>query len=107
MFSLVVSYFFLGSTQQTLDAIKEKIAVDYPDIRIAGSYSPPYKLEFSEEDSRKMIEAVNTARPDVLWVGMTAPKQEKWIHQNRDQLCAKFIGAIGAVFADSLNVLIP
>ena len=45
-----------------------------------------------------MIEAVNTAKPDVLWVGMTAPKQEKWIYQNRDKLDVKFIGAIGAVF---------
>ncbi len=45
-----------------------------------------------------MTDAINTAKPDVLWVGMTAPKQEKWIHQHRDQLDVKFIGAIGAVF---------
>jgi len=45
-----------------------------------------------------MIEAVNRAGPDVLWVGMTAPKQEKWIHQNKDKLNVKFIGAVGAVF---------
>jgi len=44
-----------------------------------------------------MISAINAARPDVLWVGMTAPKQEKWIHQNRHRLQVKFIGAIGAV----------
>ena len=92
------SYFFLGSTEETLVAIKEKMAVEYPNIRFAGSFSPPYKPEFSKEDSRKMIEVVNAARPDVLWVGMTAPKQEKWIHQHRAQLNVKFIGAIGAVF---------
>ncbi|MDX9818273.1 MAG: WecB/TagA/CpsF family glycosyltransferase [Desulfococcus multivorans] len=93
-----MSYFFLGSTEETLWEIKRKMAVEYPRIRFAGSYSPPYKSEFSEEDSRKMVEAVNAARPDVLWVGMTAPKQEKWIHLHRDQLDVKFIGAIGAVF---------
>lgn len=92
------SYFFLGSTEETLKAVKDKMAVEYPNIRFAGSYSPPYKQEFSEEDSRKMVEAVNVAESDVLWVGMTAPKQEKWIHQHRDQLDVKFIGAIGAVF---------
>lgn len=92
------SYFFLGAGEETLAAIKAKMAVEYPNIRFAGSYSPPYKPEFSAEDSRKMVAAVNAARPDVLWVGMTAPKQEKWIHQHRDQLEVKFIGAVGAVF---------
>lgn len=92
------SYFFLGSNDATLTAIQEKMAKEYPGVRFAGSYSPPYKPAFSEEDSRKMVEAVNNASPDVLWVGMTAPKQEKWIYQHRDQLNVKFIGAIGAVF---------
>lgn len=92
------SYFFLGASAETLAAIKEKMAMEYPNIRFAGSYSPPFKPEFSAEDSRQMVAAVNAARPDVLWVGMTAPKQEKWIHQHRDQLEVKFIGAVGAVF---------
>ena len=48
--------------------------------------------------NQKMIEAINRVKPDVLWVGMTAPKQEKWIYQNKDKLDVKFIGAIGAVF---------
>ena len=45
-----------------------------------------------------MIGAVNRAGPDVLWVGMTAPKQEKWIYENRDKLHVKLIAAVGAVF---------
>lgn len=92
------SYFFLGSTQETLDKIRAKITIDYPNITFAGSFSPPYKDVFSDEDNLAMIEAVNAAKPDVLWVGMTAPKQEKWILQNKDKLDVKFIGAIGAVF---------
>jgi N-acetylglucosaminyldiphosphoundecaprenol N-acetyl-beta-D-mannosaminyltransferase len=92
------SCFFLGSSEKTLTAMKARMALEYPNIRIAGFCSPPYKPEFSVEDSRKMVAAVNAARPDVLWVGMTAPKQEKWIFQHRDQLDVKFIGAIGAVF---------
>lgn len=91
------SCFFLGATEQTLAAIKAKMAVDYPNIRVQ-TFSPPYKPVFSAEDNRLMIEAINAAKPDVLWVGMTAPKQEKWIFQNKDQLNVKFIGAIGAVF---------
>jgi len=91
-------YFFLGSTEGNLIKIKEKMHADFPNITVAGTYSPPFKPEFTEEDKRQMIEAINQAAPDVLWVGMTAPKQEKWIYQNKDRLNVKFIGAIGAVF---------
>jgi N-acetylglucosaminyldiphosphoundecaprenol N-acetyl-beta-D-mannosaminyltransferase len=92
------SYFFLGSTDENLRKIREKMNHDFPNISIAGIYSPPYKLVFSDEDNSAMVEAINSAKPDVLWVGMTAPKQEKWIYQNKDKLNVKFIGAIGAVF---------
>lgn len=91
-------YFFLGSTGSNLKKIEEKMKRDFPGITVAGTYSPPFKPEFSDEDNRLMIDAVNRANPDVLWVGMTAPKQEKWIHQNKEKLNIKFIGAVGAVF---------
>ena len=90
--------FFLGSSEETLRKIKAKAAGVYPDIRIE-TYSPPYKAEFSEEDNRRMIEAVNRAKPDLLWVGMTAPKQEKWAYAHLKELDVNGpIGTIGAVF---------
>jgi N-acetylglucosaminyldiphosphoundecaprenol N-acetyl-beta-D-mannosaminyltransferase len=92
------SCFFLGSTEENLRDIRTKMEREFPGIRVAGVYAPPYKAEFDEKDSRLMVEAVNNAQPDVLWVGMTAPKQEKWIHQNRERLHAKCIGPVGAVF---------
>ena len=92
------SYFFLGSTDENLAKIKDKMEIDFPNIKVVGTYSPPFKPEFNDEDNRLMVEAVNHARPDVLWVGMTAPKQEKWIYKHKDQLEVKFVGAIGAVF---------
>ena len=91
------SCFFLGSTEDTLQKIKNRAAIDYPDVRV-GSYSPPYKPEFSEVDSERMIGAVNEFKPDVLFVGLTAPKQEKWVYKHYDQLSAGHIGCIGAVF---------
>ncbi len=93
-----ISYFFLGSSQKVLDLIKMRINREFPNIKVCGTYSPPFKKEFSKEDNIKMVEAVNEAKPDILWVGMTAPKQEKWIYQNKDRLDVPFIGAIGAVF---------
>ena len=71
---------------------------DYPKIRFAGSYSPPFKQDYTGDELDAMIAVINQARPDILWVGMTAPKQEKWIHQNLRRLDARFAAAIGAVF---------
>lgn len=93
-----VSYFFLGSTPSVLRSIRERLARDYPSIRTVGVFSPPYKESFSEADNAVMIEAINSASPDVLWVGMTAPKQEKWIACNKHCLTVPLIGAVGAVF---------
>jgi N-acetylglucosaminyldiphosphoundecaprenol N-acetyl-beta-D-mannosaminyltransferase len=92
------SVFFLGASEETLALIRARMAVDYPAIRVAGTYSPPFKPEYSAAELDEMITAVNSARPDVLWVGMTAPKQEKWIFQNLHRLDVKFAGAVGAVF---------
>ncbi|RPH51174.1 MAG: glycosyltransferase [Desulfobacteraceae bacterium] len=92
------SCFFLGSSEEILVMIREKMSKDFPNVRVAGTYSPPFTDEFTEEENRRIIEAVNAVKPDVLWVGMTAPKQEKWIYRNKNKLNVKFIGAIGGVF---------
>ena len=90
--------FFLGSSPGTLQLIREKAKTDYPHVKVEV-YSPPFKPEFTEEDNRAMIEAVNTVGPDLLWIGMTAPKQEKWTYQHFHELKVNgHIGTIGAVF---------
>ncbi len=92
------SVFFLGSTEETLAKIERRFAADFPRVRVAGTYSPPFRAEFSEDENRAMVAAVNTAGPDVLWVGMTAPKQEKWLFRNRGRLQVGASAAVGAVF---------
>ena len=89
--------FFLGSSQSTLDKINNKLKVEYSNIS-ADFMSPPFKSKFSEEDNNLMVEAVNNFKPDIVFVGMTCPKQEKWAHQNKNKLDAKLICSIGAVF---------
>lgn len=91
-------YFFLGSSEEVLVRIESQIAAIYPYIQFVGAYSPPYKATFSQADDEEMIEAVNSAAPDVLWVGMTAPKQEKWIDRNRSRINVPICVAVGAVF---------
>lgn len=90
--------FFMGSSEKVLSLIKEKAKLIYPNI-IVETYSPPYKPEFSEEDNKKIIDAINQANPDLLWIGMTAPKQEKWTYSHWDELNIHcHVGTIGAVF---------
>jgi N-acetylglucosaminyldiphosphoundecaprenol N-acetyl-beta-D-mannosaminyltransferase len=91
------SCYYLGSTEATLLKIKERMAVEYPNVRV-GTYSPPYKSEFLYNKQSNKVRAVNAFQPDVLFVGMTAPKQEKWVYSHRADLDAKIICCIGAVF---------
>lgn len=89
--------FFLGSTDETLHKIRARAAKEYPAIEV-HAYSPPYKTQFTKEDNALMIEKINAVEPDVLFVGMTAPKQEKWAYQHFGQLRVGHVCCIGAVF---------
>jgi N-acetylglucosaminyldiphosphoundecaprenol N-acetyl-beta-D-mannosaminyltransferase len=89
--------FFLGSSEETLKKIRNRASIEYPNVQVY-TYSPPYKSEFSAEESKLMIDMVNEVEPDVLFVGMTAPKQEKWAYQQYGQLKAGHVCCIGAVF---------
>ena len=89
--------FFFGSSQRVLDLIAQRFARDFPTLTLCGAYSPPYG-SWSEEQNRRMIQVINDANADVLWDGMTAPKQEKWVEENRHTLAVPVIASIGAVF---------
>lgn len=89
--------FFLGSSEKTLEKIRRRAAHEFPRLAVEG-YSPPFKAQFDAEDERVMVERINAFGPDVVFVGMTAPKQEKWAHRNRDRLNARLAISIGAVF---------
>lgn len=89
---------FVGSSEKVLGLIRERATQDYPDLEVV-TLSPPYVKDFSEEQSREMVEAINAAVPDLLWIGMTAPKQEKWTYQHWKELNIHcHCGCIGAVF---------
>ena len=89
---------FMGSSQKVLDLIVKRAAKVYPHLKVV-TYSPPYKPEFSDEDNKAIIDAINNANPDLLWIGMTAPKQEKWTYSHwKDLNIHCHVGTIGAVF---------
>lgn len=89
-------HYFYGSTQETLDIMVKNINENYPDTQIAGVYSPPFR-QLTEEEDKQVIEQINQAEPDVVWVGLGAPKQENWMYDHRDKINAVMIG-VGAGF---------
>ena len=89
---------FMGSSGKVLDLIVKRAAEVYPHLKVV-TYSPPYKPEFSDEDNKAIIDAINAVNPDLLWIGMTAPKQEKWTYSHWNELNIHcHVGTIGAVF---------
>ncbi|MFV5693014.1 WecB/TagA/CpsF family glycosyltransferase [Flavobacterium sp. LT1R49] len=91
------SCFYLGSSENTLLKIKERLSIEFPNVRVQ-TYSPPFKTKFSAQENQEMIASINTFVPDVVFVGMTAPKQEKWAFQHKALLHTQTICTIGAVF---------
>ncbi len=92
------SVMFMGSSEKVLSLIVKEAAKQYPHLEVK-TYSPPYKPEFSDEDNAAIVKAINDADPDLLWIGMTAPKQEKWTYSHWNELNIHcHVGTVGAVF---------
>lgn len=89
-------HYFYGSTQETLDILREKITRNYPGAVIAGMVSPPFR-PLTEEENAAAVAAINEARPDFVWVGLGAPKQERWMAAHQGRVHALMLG-VGAAF---------
>ena len=89
-------HFFYGSSQETLDKLKEELIKKYPYMQIVGMYSPPFKKEVTVE-SDDILSMVNDAKPNFVWVGLGAPKQEKWMALYKDKVHGFMVG-VGAGF---------
>lgn len=89
-------HFFYGSKQETLDLLEEKLNENYPGIQIAGMYSPPFRPLTDEEDMA-VIKMINDAKPDFVWIGLGAPKQENWMAAHQGKINGLMVG-VGAGF---------
>lgn len=89
-------HYFYGSRQETLDALKVKLAEEYPKLKIAGMYSPPFR-PMTEEEDEEAIRNINECNPDFIWIGLGAPKQEKWMAAHDGRVCGVMLG-VGAGF---------
>ena len=89
-------HYFYGATEETLQSMKEVLERDYPGIQIAGMYAPPFRVLTPQEDAQ-IVAKINEDRPDFIWIGLGAPKQEEWMYQHMGQLQGVLIG-VGAGF---------
>lgn len=90
-------FLYIGSNNETLNEIQKRIKSEYDNIDFKG-YSPPYKENFSKEDILYMVNLIEEEKPDVLFLGLTAPKQEKIAIQLKNEIKVDYIASIGAVF---------
>lgn len=90
------THYFYGSTDENLNLLKNKLMMKYPKLNIVGMYSPPFKDKIEIEKKEK-IDKINSLNVDFLWVGLGAPKQEKWMYEHKNKIGALMIG-VGAGF---------
>lgn len=89
--------FFLGSTEKVLDLIRKRISAEFPGVILSGMISPPFG-EWSAAENERICSEISSSRPDILFVGLTAPRQEIWLNDNRDKIPVRIAAAVGAAF---------
>jgi len=91
-----LTVFLLGAMPGVADRAAESIQQRWPAVRVVGTCSPPLGFEKSPEENEKILHAIAAARPQVLIVGLGAPKQELWTYEHRDRLCVSVALCVGA-----------
>ncbi|MCQ8182797.1 WecB/TagA/CpsF family glycosyltransferase [Methylomonas sp. SURF-1] len=90
-------HFFLGGKDEVLADLVKNVCSRFPEADIVGWHSPPFR-PLSEEEDKQLVDLINDAKPDFLWVGLGAPKQEKWIASHLDRVNVPVQLGVGAAF---------
>ncbi|MFB3814966.1 MAG: WecB/TagA/CpsF family glycosyltransferase [Terriglobales bacterium] len=91
------SHFFYGGAEGIPEKLVQELRREFPGLRVAGAYSPPFR-RLTEQEDAAVVEMINRAAPDVLWVGLGCPKQERWMFEHRDRLKVPVMLGVGQVF---------
>jgi N-acetylglucosaminyldiphosphoundecaprenol N-acetyl-beta-D-mannosaminyltransferase len=91
------SHFFYGGGDGVADRLAARLSARYPGLRVAGTCTPPFRRLTPEEDG-DVVRRINEANPDVVWVGLSTPKQERWMHEHSARLNAPVLVGVGAAF---------
>jgi N-acetylglucosaminyldiphosphoundecaprenol N-acetyl-beta-D-mannosaminyltransferase len=91
------SAFLYGTTERTLDLLRARLLRNFPRLKIAGAYAPPFRPLTHAEDA-DVVARINASGADLVWVGLGAPRQERWMAEHRDRLTANVLIGVGAAF---------
>jgi N-acetylglucosaminyldiphosphoundecaprenol N-acetyl-beta-D-mannosaminyltransferase len=90
-------HYFYGGADGVPELLKRKLEEKYPGIQIVGTYSPPFRALTQEEDAQ-IVQMINDTRPDIVWIGLSTPKQEKWMSAHVGRISAPVMIGVGAAF---------
>ena len=90
-------HYLYGGSPEALELLRAQLLRLAPEARIVGAYSPPYRALTPEEDA-EIVAAINASRADIVWVGLSTPKQERWMAAHRPLLSAPVLIGVGAAF---------
>lgn len=90
-------HFFYGGAPGVAKELAERFAERYPGLEVAGTYCPPFRAMTDEEDG-EAVAAIEAARADIVWVGLSTPKQERWMFEHRERLSVPVLIGVGAAF---------
>jgi len=90
-------HFFYGGAAGIADELAERLCLRYPGLQVAGTYCPPFRRLSGREDVA-IVRRINSTRPDIVWVGLGAPKQEKWLAAHKGRINATAMIGVGAAF---------
>ncbi len=97
-------YFLYGDTEETLKQLTVKLTEEFPGIRLVGAHSPPFRSLTDEED-KLLVSEINHANPDVLWVALGTPKQDRWIFEHLERLEVPVAIGVGAAFKYTAGIM--
>jgi N-acetylglucosaminyldiphosphoundecaprenol N-acetyl-beta-D-mannosaminyltransferase len=90
-------HFFYGGKEGVADLMAEKLRREYPDLKVAGTYCPPFR-ELTPEEDEEVVRMINDSKPDIVWVGLGLIKQETWVAQHLGRIKAPWMVGVGAAF---------
>jgi N-acetylglucosaminyldiphosphoundecaprenol N-acetyl-beta-D-mannosaminyltransferase len=98
-------FFLLGAKEGVARQLAMQLSNRFPNLLITGYYSPSFAEKFSSDENEKMISMINRAKPNILWVSLTAPKQDFWIDEFFDRLDVNIAIGVGGAFEVTAGLL--
>jgi N-acetylglucosaminyldiphosphoundecaprenol N-acetyl-beta-D-mannosaminyltransferase len=90
-------HFFYGGADGVPELLAERLKERFPRLQVVGTYSPPFR-PLTEEEDEEIVRMINEAEPDIVWIGLSTPKQERWMSAHRDRVRAPVMFGVGAAF---------